>query len=241
VLGHLHCSCQSVLSEVLAAIVHRLSEEYAKIELKSDDGKKRMMQDVALISSRLAPLSESGSSVASLETLVREKPTPRRPIGQAMRGMLNRVGSGSAPSTPTKEGLKADSELDTPRKSGDDEDGLIVEEPQDAAELTERETADEKGVEGANGHETITEATTDQGIDEENAQRPIGDTPGQLGAPEASSGETTEPAPSAAEHMASAPSSVDEKEEPRPPLPEKDQMGTGEEKKEIEPAVPAKE
>ena len=32
---------QGVMSEVLAAIVHRLSEEYGKIELKSDDGKKR--------------------------------------------------------------------------------------------------------------------------------------------------------------------------------------------------------
>lgn len=29
------------MSEVLAAIVHRLSEEYAKVDLKSDDAKKR--------------------------------------------------------------------------------------------------------------------------------------------------------------------------------------------------------
>lgn len=32
---------KSVMSEVLAAIVHRLSEEYSRIELKSDDAKKR--------------------------------------------------------------------------------------------------------------------------------------------------------------------------------------------------------
>ena len=32
---------QGVMSEVLAAIVHRLSEEYSKVELKSEDAKKR--------------------------------------------------------------------------------------------------------------------------------------------------------------------------------------------------------
>lgn len=32
---------ESVLAEVLGAIVTRLSEEYTKIELKSDDAKKR--------------------------------------------------------------------------------------------------------------------------------------------------------------------------------------------------------
>ncbi len=37
-----------MLSEVLAAIVHRLSEEYTKIELKTDDAKKR--SDVSTLS-----------------------------------------------------------------------------------------------------------------------------------------------------------------------------------------------
>jgi vacuolar protein sorting-associated protein 54 len=32
---------EQVMSEVLAAIVHRLTEEYGKIELKSDESKKR--------------------------------------------------------------------------------------------------------------------------------------------------------------------------------------------------------
>jgi vacuolar protein sorting-associated protein 54 len=40
---------QNVMREVLAAIVHRLSEEYARIELKSDDAKTRY---VPLISTR---------------------------------------------------------------------------------------------------------------------------------------------------------------------------------------------
>lgn len=34
---------ETVMSEVLAAIHHRLSEEYAKIELKSEDAKKRQV------------------------------------------------------------------------------------------------------------------------------------------------------------------------------------------------------
>lgn len=32
---------ETVMSEVLAAIVHRLTEEYTKSELKSEDAKKR--------------------------------------------------------------------------------------------------------------------------------------------------------------------------------------------------------
>jgi vacuolar protein sorting-associated protein 54 len=84
---------ESVMSEVLAAIVHRLSDEYAKIELKSDDAKKRMTQDVALVASRLVPLAEAGKNVASLETLVKDKPLPRKPMGQAVAGFLKRGNS----------------------------------------------------------------------------------------------------------------------------------------------------
>jgi len=32
---------EQVMSEVLAAIVHRLTEEYGKVELKSEEAKKR--------------------------------------------------------------------------------------------------------------------------------------------------------------------------------------------------------
>jgi vacuolar protein sorting-associated protein 54 len=84
---------ESVMSEVLAAIVHRLSDEYAKIELKSDDAKKRMTQDVALVAARLVPLAEAGKNVASLETLVKDKPLPRKPMGQAVAGFLKRGNS----------------------------------------------------------------------------------------------------------------------------------------------------
>lgn len=118
---------QGVLSEVLAAIVHRLSEEYGRVELKSDDAKKRMVQDVILLNAKLAPLSESGKSMSSLETLVKDKPTPRRPIGQAMRGMFNNSGAG--PKTPVKEDATGEPESGSARKtSEEDEEGPIVEE-----------------------------------------------------------------------------------------------------------------
>ena len=115
-----------MLSEVLAAIVHRLSEEYARVEFKSEEAKKRMLQDVALLNARLGPLSESGKSMSSLETLVKDKPTPRRAIGQAMRGMFN---SGSGPKTPVKEDAQDELNAEGARKiSEDDEEGPIVEE-----------------------------------------------------------------------------------------------------------------
>ena len=134
------------MSEVLAAIVHRLSEEYSKIELKSDYAKKRyaifshwsaytddhfrMTQDVALISSRLASLSESGKTVTSLETLVKDKTTPRRPMGQAMAGLMRRATSGASSKKaeiPIENGVKG--------VNGDEEGVAMVEEPVEIEEL----------------------------------------------------------------------------------------------------------
>ncbi|WWC87960.1 uncharacterized protein L201_002862 [Kwoniella dendrophila CBS 6074] len=116
----------TVMSEVIGAIVHRLSEEYGKIEFKSEEAKKRMLQDVALISIRLTPLSESGKDMSKLETLVKEKATPRKPIGQAMSGFLRRNGSQKGDS-PVIEG-------DSQEKKDGQED---VEDDEDGAGLTE--------------------------------------------------------------------------------------------------------
>lgn len=234
-----------MLSEVLAAIVHRLSEEYAKIELKSDEGKKRMTQDVALISSRLAPLSESGGSVASLETLVREKPTPRRAIGLAMRGMLNRVNSGSAPTTPTKEGLKADEELGTPRKSGEEDDELIVEEPENAEALPQRTHPVEAVSAGPpSGGIEVESANDDRAREETATDRELSlDTTSQADVPHPSDGQESAPTSLAADPAVSATESTEEKEVPLPPVPEKDQTQDDLMEKEVEkePTLPAKD
>ncbi|ORY24063.1 Vps54-like protein-domain-containing protein [Naematelia encephala] len=111
---------EGVMSEVLAAIVYRLSEEYGKVELKSDEAKKRMTQDVTLISTRLSPLSEAGTNVKSLETLVRDKPTPRK-MGDGLKGLLRR-GSG-------KKGEAAkdvEPEADEVGDDDQDEDGDVL-------------------------------------------------------------------------------------------------------------------
>lgn len=114
---------ESVMSEVLAAIVHRLSDEYAKIELKSDDAKKRMTQDVALVAAKLVPLAEAGKNVASLETLVKDKPLPRKPMGQAVAGFLKRGNSkdeSKVAAGADETGVAGDKEAED---EGEDEDG----------------------------------------------------------------------------------------------------------------------
>ncbi|KAK8861632.1 hypothetical protein IAR55_002455 [Kwoniella newhampshirensis] len=114
---------EGVMSEVIAAIVSRLSDEYGKVEFKSDEAKKRMLQDVALISIRLRPISESGKSISTLENLVKEKSTPRKPIGQTVSGLLRRKESTQsktvAPEELPKEG-EGDGDED------EDEDGAAL-------------------------------------------------------------------------------------------------------------------
>lgn len=78
------------MSEVLAAITHRLAEEYGKIELKSEGAKARMLADVTLIVSKLGPLSEAGKSVGSLETVVKDKPVPKKTMGEGLKGMFGK-------------------------------------------------------------------------------------------------------------------------------------------------------
>ena len=87
-----------------------------------------MLQDVIHISSRLSPLSESGKSVASLETLVKDKPTPRRPMGQAMAGLLRKASAG--PSTKKTQNGVRDTAETVNEEVDDDEDGVgMLSEP----------------------------------------------------------------------------------------------------------------
>ncbi|KAK4689929.1 vacuolar protein sorting-associated protein 54, partial [Tremellales sp. Uapishka_1] len=124
---------EDVMSQVLAAIVHRLSEEYGSVELKSDEAKKRMTEDVVLLSDRLVPLSESGKAVASLETLVKDKSTPRKPVGQAMVGLLRRAGSTSSNKTAPVADKEPDAatEGQEAEEPDEDEEGVgMTEEPE---------------------------------------------------------------------------------------------------------------
>ena len=103
-----------------------------------------MAQDVSLISSRLAPLSQAGKNVTSLETLVKEKPTPRRPMGQAMAGLLRR--SSGKETSPKMDGAAEAVEDGADGLRDEDEEGLEmvaetkeVEEPKQIEEPKQAE------------------------------------------------------------------------------------------------------
>ncbi|KAL1406348.1 hypothetical protein Q8F55_008047 [Vanrija albida] len=110
---------EGVMSQVLAASVHRLSEEFTKVEFKSEDAKKRMAMDAAYINAKLGPLTEAGTAVSSLETLVKDKATPRK----GMRGLLRRNGSSNNDTVPS-----AGADEGTEAVEDDDEDGDILTE-----------------------------------------------------------------------------------------------------------------
>ncbi|TYJ51446.1 hypothetical protein B9479_007981 [Cryptococcus floricola] len=69
---------EHVMGDVIEAIARRLSEEFGKVELKSEEAKKRMLHDVAIISIRLKPLSDRGQEIVQLENAVRSKTTPKK-------------------------------------------------------------------------------------------------------------------------------------------------------------------
>ncbi|KAI9061503.1 Vps54-domain-containing protein [Trametes sanguinea] len=63
-----------VMTQVFAAINHRLSEEYAKIELPSQDAKERLLADARYLQEKLTGLKNVNGPTAMLETVVSEKP-----------------------------------------------------------------------------------------------------------------------------------------------------------------------
>ncbi|WVQ74727.1 hypothetical protein IAR50_004331 [Cryptococcus sp. DSM 104548] len=71
---------EHVMGDVIVAIVRRLGEEFDKVELKTEEAKKRMLQDVAIVSIRLKPLSERGQEIVQLENAVRGKATPKKAV-----------------------------------------------------------------------------------------------------------------------------------------------------------------
>ncbi|KAF9227828.1 Vps54-domain-containing protein [Gyrodon lividus] len=67
-----------VMSQVFAAINHRLSEEYTKIEVQSQEAKDRMMTDAQFLHQKLSVLKHVGALTNMLETVVAEKSVPRK-------------------------------------------------------------------------------------------------------------------------------------------------------------------
>lgn len=138
-----------------------------------------MLLDVTLISSRLAPLAEAGKTVASLQTLVKDKPTPRRNVSQTMAGLLRRSASGTAKGDGKKkegEGDAGEAKDGDGAEMGDEAeddigmDGGLTEEPRamteegggsaqnvDTAEAAPASSSEEPGASGPAGGTTQTD------------------------------------------------------------------------------------
>ncbi|KAI6127789.1 Vps54-like protein-domain-containing protein [Pisolithus croceorrhizus] len=105
-----------VMSQVFAAINHRLSDEYLKVELQSQEAKDRMLADARFLHQKLSALKNVNAPTNMLETLVKEKSVPRKSgIGairtiptpnERIRGFLSR-----------RESLKPDKPLPTPEQA----------------------------------------------------------------------------------------------------------------------------
>ncbi|TFK42347.1 Vps54-like protein-domain-containing protein [Crucibulum laeve] len=66
-----------VMTQVFAAINHRLSEEYGKIELPHQEAKTRLLADAKYLHQKLTALKNVGAPTGMLETVVTEKSIPR--------------------------------------------------------------------------------------------------------------------------------------------------------------------
>ncbi|KAG0705085.1 Vps54-like protein-domain-containing protein [Suillus ampliporus] len=67
-----------VMSQVVAAINHRLSEEYSKIDLQNQEVKDRMLADAHYLHEKFSVLKNVGAPTNMLKNLVAEKALPRK-------------------------------------------------------------------------------------------------------------------------------------------------------------------
>jgi len=66
-----------VMTQVFAAINHRLSEEYGALELPNQEAKARLLADAKYLHQKLSALKNVGAPTGMLETVVTEKLLPR--------------------------------------------------------------------------------------------------------------------------------------------------------------------
>ncbi|KAL4067713.1 Vps54-like protein-domain-containing protein [Scleroderma citrinum] len=76
-----------VMSQVFAAINHRLSEEYTNIEMQSQEAKDRMLEDARFLHQKLSVLKNVNAPTNMLETLVGEKLVPRKTALSTLRAI----------------------------------------------------------------------------------------------------------------------------------------------------------
>lgn len=92
-----------VMSQVFAAINHRISEEYSKIDLQSQEAKDRMLADAHYLHEKFSVLKNVGAPTNMLKNLVAEKALPRKTAfsnirataspNERIRGLLSRKNS----------------------------------------------------------------------------------------------------------------------------------------------------
>lgn len=58
-----------------------------------DADRLRMLLDVTVITSKLGSIAEAGKNLSNLQSLIKDKPVPRKNVGQTMAGLLKRNGS----------------------------------------------------------------------------------------------------------------------------------------------------
>ncbi|PPQ93257.1 hypothetical protein CVT25_015255 [Psilocybe cyanescens] len=87
-----------VMTQVFAAINHRLSEAYGVIDLPDQEAKTRLLEDAKYLHQKLAALKNVGTPTGMLETVVAEKPIPRSGGSNAN----SHTGSSSSPNPPMR-------------------------------------------------------------------------------------------------------------------------------------------
>lgn len=99
-----------------------------------------MMTDVTVIAQRLSPIAEAGKNMTTLQTLVKDKPVPRKNVSQTMAGLLKRSSS-----KREEEGKPTDETEPTAAKDDGDEDGESLGIlPSDQPESSKKEDEDQK-------------------------------------------------------------------------------------------------
>lgn len=88
------------MTQVFAAMNHRLSEEFATIELPNQEAKDRLLADAKYLHQKFSALKNVGTPSTMLETVVSEKSVARKPLNpkpttiasanERLKGLLSR-------------------------------------------------------------------------------------------------------------------------------------------------------
>ncbi|KZP21190.1 hypothetical protein FIBSPDRAFT_520567 [Athelia psychrophila] len=84
-----------VMTQVFAAMNHRLSEEYATIALPGPEAKDKMLADARYLHQKVSALKNVGTPSAMLETVIKEKPVARAANANANANASARLSSSS--------------------------------------------------------------------------------------------------------------------------------------------------